>query len=313
MKALLKLIFSREAPPFLEDYTEKGKIASALEGGYRTTHKESRRISSLHPLVSIVTVVRNGEATLEKTIQSVESQTYQPIEHIIIDGSSTDGTLDIIRCHEHSIAYWLSEPDKGIYDGFNKGVAACTGEFIGILNADDWMSRDQIANAVASLQKSGADFVHGNIYYHKRNGQKVFRQGNPEYAKTIRKIMTQLYHTTMLCRKELFTNVGLFRTTYKIGGDYDWFVRLHNQGFIGIYDSRITGHMNVGGVSTTFRRWAVFEGFVGCVKNGYPFFPALINWGRWFLFIDGEPPWVSKLAGLMTPVSRRTQRRRACK
>ncbi|MBL7985738.1 MAG: glycosyltransferase, partial [Flavobacteriales bacterium] len=90
------------------------------------------------PLVSIVTVVYNGAATLERTIQSVLAQSHPRIEYIIMDGGSTDGTLDILRRYDDRIAYWRSAKDKGIYDAMNKGIAECTGEWIGMINAEDW-------------------------------------------------------------------------------------------------------------------------------------------------------------------------------
>ena len=90
------------------------------------------------PLISIVTVVLNDAKHLEQAIKSVLGQTYDNIEYLIIDGGSTDGTLDIIRKHEKAIDYWVSEPDSGIYDAMNKGVSLATGDLIALLNSDDW-------------------------------------------------------------------------------------------------------------------------------------------------------------------------------
>src|SRR4051812_41105410 len=94
------------------------------------------------PLISVITVVYNGAATLERTIKSVLKQTYKNIQYIIIDGRSNDGTIDIIKKYEKYISYWVSEPDKGIYDAMNKGVAAATGTLVGILNSDDYYVPD---------------------------------------------------------------------------------------------------------------------------------------------------------------------------
>jgi glycosyltransferase involved in cell wall biosynthesis len=292
MLSFLKLLFLYGEPSRIENYVNQVRHPESTQGGHGIVEK----YKSQRPLVSIITVVRNGEKTLERTIQSVKEQTYESIEYIVIDGASKDTTLKIIRKHEESIDYWLSEPDNGIYDAFNKGVSACTGEFIGILNSDDWMSQDQISNAVKSFSDSGADFVHGDIYYHKKKGEKIFKCGDANYSEIIQKMMPQLYHTTMLCKSELFRKVGLFRTTFRIAGDYDWFIRVHSQGFKGVYEPQITGHMKIGGISTTFRRRAVLEGFIACVKNGYPLIPSMFNWGHWFVFIDGTPLWFVKLS-----------------
>ena len=90
------------------------------------------------PLITIITVSYNAVKTIEDTIVSVLGQTYNNIEYIIIDGGSTDGTLDIIKKYQDKITYWVSEPDKGIYDAMNKGIAKANGELIGIINSDDW-------------------------------------------------------------------------------------------------------------------------------------------------------------------------------
>ena len=97
-----------------------------------------------HPLVSIITVVLNGESHLEHTINSVLCQTYENLEYIIIDGGSSDGTQDIIRKYQDKIDYWISESDDGIYDAMNKGILQAKGELIGILNSDDWYELETV-------------------------------------------------------------------------------------------------------------------------------------------------------------------------
>ena len=101
------------------------------------------------PLVSIVTIVYNGEKHLEQTIQSVLNQTYSNIEYIIIDGGSKDNTINIIEKYSDRLAYWISEKDNGISDAFNKGIAKSTGEIVGLINADDWYDFDAIKHVVS--------------------------------------------------------------------------------------------------------------------------------------------------------------------
>src|SRR5688572_5629572 len=91
------------------------------------------------PLVSIITIVYNGEKHLQQTIDSVSRQTYKNIEYIVVDGGSTDGTIDIIKRNQSTISAWKSEKDKGIADGFNKGIKMCKGQIIGLVNSDDWL------------------------------------------------------------------------------------------------------------------------------------------------------------------------------
>ncbi len=102
------------------------------------------------PLVSIITVVYNGAKTLEQTILSVLNQTYKNIEYIIIDGESTDGTLDIIEMYRDKISTCISEPDEGLYDAMNKGVSIANGELIGIINSDDWFEKNAVELVVSS-------------------------------------------------------------------------------------------------------------------------------------------------------------------
>lgn len=128
--------------------------------------------------ISIITVVFNGKDTIGHTIESVLSQTYKDIEYIIIDGGSTDGTVDIIKNFEDRIAYWMSEPDNGIYDAMNKGIKVATGEIIGILNSDDMYADSSVIEEVVNrISREKADTCYGDlVYVDKNNTQKVIRQ-----------------------------------------------------------------------------------------------------------------------------------------
>ena len=119
--------------------------------------------------VSIITATWNSAATLRDTLDSVLSQTYQDIEHIIVDGMSKDETMDIVRSYEsryHGRLKYVSEPDQGIYDAMNKGIALATGDVIGILNSDDFYTSPNVVEVLASkLEMSGADAVYGDIHF----------------------------------------------------------------------------------------------------------------------------------------------------
>jgi glycosyltransferase involved in cell wall biosynthesis len=202
------------------------------------------------PLVSVVTIVRNAESTLERTMLSVLGQSYGNIEYIVIDGGSTDGTIDIIRKYDDRIAYWLSEPDEGISDAFNKGVAASTGEIIGILNADDLLSPNQVEQGVMALLRSSADYVFGDLLFHDANGRTLYRiDGDPNYRRIIHSKMPELCHPTVLVRKAAYERIGLFDTRYRYAMDYEWLLRLHVDGGNGLYVRSIVGHMGTGGAS----------------------------------------------------------------
>jgi glycosyltransferase involved in cell wall biosynthesis len=204
------------------------------------------------PLTSIITVVYNGEKHLEQTIRSVIDQTYKNIEYLVIDGGSTDGTLDIIRRYEASIDYWVSEPDHGISDAMNKGIAASSGEIIGLLHADDWYSPDQVERGVNALIRSKADFVFGDLYFHDAWGRIHHRiNGNPNYGKVIHKRMPELCHPTVLVKRTVYEKFGLFDTEYRIAMDYEWFLRVHKHGGRGEHVKGLLGHMRLGGISDT--------------------------------------------------------------
>lgn len=215
----------------------------------------TKRSQGEAPIVSIVTILLNAAATLERTIASVQRQTFAAVEHILVDGGSTDASLDIIRRMARRQDYWISEKDTGISDAFNKGVALSRGRYVLILNADDWLSPDQIQRSVAALQKTGADFVFGDLIFYEGDGP-IFRcVGNPDYARVVRRRWPAVGHPTMLATRNCFERIGLFDPAYRNAMDYDWLLRLHCAGGRGVYDPKILGHMTHDGVSNRqFRR-----------------------------------------------------------
>jgi glycosyltransferase involved in cell wall biosynthesis len=207
------------------------------------------------PVVSIVTILLNAAATLERTITSVQGQSFASIEHVLVDGGSSDGSLEIIRRMARPQDFWISEKDRGISDAFNKGVALAQGRYILILNADDWLSPDQIQRSVELLQKTGADFVFGDLIFYEGD-RPIFRcVGNPSYAKVIHRRWPAVGHPTTLATRASFERIGLFDPAYRNAMDYDWLLRLHRAGFRGVYNPEIVGHMTHDGVSNRqFRR-----------------------------------------------------------
>lgn len=199
------------------------------------------------PLLSIITIVYNGQKHIEKTIRSVIEQNYDPLEYIVIDGGSTDGTLDIIRKYEKNITYWKSEPDKGIYDAFNKGLKQAKGELIGFLNSDDWLEPNAL-NAIAQNYQS-EKIVYGNVRFWK-NGKEL-NVSKSDHTR-LKEGMT-MAHPGVFVPKNLYDKYGEFRTDLKIASDYEMMVRffVNKTKFIKIND--VVANMNIGGVSHT--RW----------------------------------------------------------
>ncbi len=237
------------SPPFLHGY------ASYKER--RDREQPAQRGKS--PIVSVVTVALNAAATLGRTIRSVQAQSFTEVEHVLVDGSSTDETLDIISRLVRPHDYCISEKDSGISDAFNKGVAMARGRFIKILNADDWLSPDQIERAVEALEIGGCDFVFGDLIFHEED-RPIFRSvGHAHYQNAIHRRMPTIGHPSVLASRACFERIGLFDLSYQRAMDYDWLLRLHLAGGRGGYCPNVVGHMNHAGVSNREFRETIDE------------------------------------------------------
>ncbi len=234
--------------------------------------RNSRLDSRLEtPLLSLVTVVRNGEKTLARTIASVREQNIAALEYIIIDGGSTDRTLDIIRANTDIVSSWISEPDRGISDGFNKGISRARGKYVQLLNADDWLSPGQLAFGLETLETTGAAFVFGDLLYHDENGIPLYRvSGDPGYARSIARIMPALNHPTVMVRRAVYERHGLFDLGFRYAMDYEFMLRIHRAGCRGIYDPRMEGHMALEGASDSNAVSALRESRDIAIRHGYP-------------------------------------------
>lgn len=191
---------------------------AVLSGGLRTKIFEGQS-NRPAPLITVVTVVRNGRKTIERTILSVINQTYTNIEYIIVDGMSSDGTLDIIMKYEDKIDYWISASDNGIYDAMNKGIDQATGKWILMVNSDDCFIDNMVLEKICGeLLKTHADIVHGNMIVVYPNGRK--RHIIPAKEDILRKKMC-LNHGTCFIRNTVYEKKR-YNWQYKIAGDYDF-------------------------------------------------------------------------------------------
>jgi GT2 family glycosyltransferase len=216
---------------------------------YATARSAMLQSLVFQPQVSIVTIALNAAKTLERTIASVQAQDFAALEHVLVDGGSSDGTLEIIRRLARPQDCWISEKDRGISDAFNKGVALSRGRFILILNADDWLSPGQIARSVEALEKAGADFVFGDLIFYDGDKPAFRYRGDPGYAKVIRRRWPSVGHPTLLASRGCFERIGLFDPAYRNAMDYDWLLRLHCAGGHGVYCPDVVAHMTHDGVS----------------------------------------------------------------
>lgn len=215
------------------------------EGGARTRGISAKGTSD-RPLVSVITVVFNGARYLEETIGAVASQTYPNIEHIVIDGGSTDGTADILRQYDDKLGYWMSEPDDGLYDAMNKGVARVDDpeSYILFANADDSLySPDAISRAM--LLGQGADLVYGKMVLTDDEISGVAGR-EVQLADLARQT---LCHPATFVRKRVFDRVGRFDTGYSIAADYDHIVRCFTASVSTRFVDVIVARMRMGGLS----------------------------------------------------------------
>ena len=179
--------------------------------------------------ISLITVSFNSASTIKDTIHSVQSQDFKDIEYIIVDGNSTDGTMEIVRSAGNIVSKCISEPDTGIYDAMNKGIKMATGEVVGIINSDDFYFGDQIISAVSkSFADDHVDAVFGNlIVVNPENPGKVVRTYSSKNwcpEKFARGFMPA--HPTFFVRRKYYEKFGLFKTDYKIAADYEMLIRL---------------------------------------------------------------------------------------
>nr|WP_315243909.1 glycosyltransferase family 2 protein [uncultured Flavobacterium sp.] len=173
------------------------------------------------PLITIITVCYNVSSTIEKTILSVINQNFSDFEYIIIDGGSTDDTLEIIKKYKDRISFWLSEPDAGIYDAMNKGIKLATGEWINFMNAGDVFYDMQILKKVFSIDRF-SDVIYGDNMLCYRWGNIVLA---PDDIEKTRDFMV-FGHQTVFAKSKLLLKY-LFDTNYKIAADYDLFFRIY--------------------------------------------------------------------------------------
>jgi glycosyltransferase involved in cell wall biosynthesis len=203
--------------------------------------------------VSIITISYNAVDTLEDTILSVISQTYADLEYIVIDGASTDGSLDVIDKYRDKIDRVISEPDEGIYFAMNKGVNMATGDVIAILNADDtYASADIITKVVSRLSESNTDSLYGDLHYVDRNrAENVVRRWKA--GKFVRSFFLKGWmvpHPTFFVRKKIYEKYGLFNTELKSSADYEFMVRvLYKEKISTTYLPEVMVNMKRGGQS----------------------------------------------------------------
>ena len=174
--------------------------------------------------ISVITVCYNSENVIERTIQSVVNQTFDDFEYIIIDGASTDKTLEIVDKYRDKISKIISEKDNGIYDAMNKGISNASGDYIMFLNADDTLLHENVLKLVSEKMNDNKALYYGDlIFLEKSTGKLNNRKQNN--VNNIYLCGGMLFHPTIFASKKLFEKIGNFDTQYRIVADYDWIIR----------------------------------------------------------------------------------------
>ncbi|WP_394747992.1 glycosyltransferase family 2 protein [Spongiimicrobium salis] len=231
------------------------------------------------PLVSIITITYNSEATLTDTFESLLQQTYKNFECIIVDGKSSDSTLSIVKSYsekltERGISYqFISEKDKGIADAWNKGLKLAKGSIIGMLNSDDWYDDNAIANAVACLDDTALELSYG-ICKRVDENKELIEVMDVVFNPNRIYLNFGFSYTTCFMTRKVIDEIGGFNLDYKIAIDTDFLLRAFKKKVLFKKCNNIT-YMRLGGVSTKFEKAALLEHQTALKNNG---FNTLLIW-----------------------------------
>jgi len=218
------------------------------EGGNRV-NKIKKEFDNNKPIISVITIVLNGEKYLEECFKSLYKQKYKNIEHIVIDGGSTDKTIEIIKSYENKIEYWCQKKDKGIYDAFNLGMQLCRGDYIGFLNSDDKYSDNAFIHLYNYITKyPEKDFIFGSVKKH----WGILHGYKPYKIKWSWGFYSS-HSTGFFIKLNSAKIVGLYNLKYKYSSDYDYFFRMivkHKLKGVGTKKDELFGYFRRGGFSS---------------------------------------------------------------
>lgn len=203
--------------------------------------------------ISVITAIYNRAATLGQALESVHGQSWPSVEHIVIDGGSTDGSLALLHQHRGGIARLVSEPDQGLYDALNKGIRHATGDIVGFMHADDqFASPEALASIASAFEDPSVGAVYGDlVYVNKADGTQVVRYWRAgQYVREQFRDGWMPPHPTFYVRRELYSRFGTFDTRYRISADYDNMLRiLWSGGVKAAYVPQVLVRMRTGGMS----------------------------------------------------------------
>jgi len=203
--------------------------------------------------ISIITATLNNRDTIEDCLNSIHSQSYKDIEHIVIDGSSTDGTLDLLGTYKESLSELVSEPDDGIYHALNKGLKLASGDIIGFLHADDmYADKEVLDDVMSNMERHNVESCYGDLLYvSKKNTEKTIRywKSGP-YEKGMFQKGWMPPHPAFFVKKSVYDQYGFFNTSFRIAADYEIMVRfLERNNISTCYIDKVLVKMRTGGTS----------------------------------------------------------------
>jgi glycosyltransferase involved in cell wall biosynthesis len=206
--------------------------------------------------ISIVTISYNAVQTITKTIESVIDQDGLSIQYIIIDGGSTDGSVDIIKTYADRLAYWISERDAGIYDAMNKGIAQATGELVGIINSDDWYARGVLKVAYDQHLKNPNAVIHGDMMLVSENSEDLYSLTAPDRPSVQGEFQKMtVNHPATFVPRHLYERYGAFDLSYRLSADYELMIRLLSKGVPFVPLHEVTSYFRLGGQSGGIRTY----------------------------------------------------------
>lgn len=227
--------------------------------------------------ISVITVCRNSAATIRATFDSVLGQDWTEYEYLVVDGGSSDGTLDVIREYEAKFAgrlSWTSEPDRGIYDAINKGIRRATGDVIGLLHSNDRFEDGRVLADIAEVfRDESLQAVYGDIRFEElASGRTTRYYSSARWRPWMHSWGFMPAHPSVYVRRDVFDKCGLYHDDYRISGDFEWMTRVFcRQGIRAKYLPRCMVAMEPGGASTTFAKKLLLnrENVRGNRENGY--------------------------------------------
>jgi glycosyltransferase involved in cell wall biosynthesis len=232
-------------------------------------------MTDFKPTLSVITVVYNNVKDIERTMLSVVNQTYPDIEYIIVDGLSTDGTLDIINSYKTKIAKLISEKDQGIYDAMNKGLAAATGDYVIFMNSgDEFFAKDTVANVFSTAQD--ADIYYGETEMIDAEGQSLGRrrhQAPKHFTWRSFNYGMSISHQAIYIRRAL---TEPYDSRYQLSADIDWIIRAAKKAKKIVNVNQYVAKYLVGGMSKTKHRQSLMERF-DIMKRYYGLIPTIFN------------------------------------